>query len=106
LKEVAAATRIRESVLRAIEKDRYENLPGIYIESFISAYAKCPGLNPNEVITLHKKYTESLSFPNDRVPKQLSIIRTKRVNARVLALWISVVFLIVLIAYASFRLVR
>ena len=74
LKEVADATRIREAVLRDFEEDRYMNLPNIYVKSFISAYAKCLGLNSNEVIMLHEKYVERLSFSKDRVPKQPSTI--------------------------------
>ena len=106
LKKVADETRIRETVLRDFEEDRYMNLPSIYVKSFISAYAKCLGLNPNEVIMLHEKYVESLSFSKDRVPKQSSTILTKRGNARVLVIWISVVLLIALIVYASFKLLR
>ena len=66
LKEVADATRIREAVLRDFEEDRYMNLPNIYVKSFISAYAQCLGLNSNEVIMLHEKYAERLSFSKDR----------------------------------------
>jgi cytoskeletal protein RodZ len=106
LKEVADATRIREAILRDFDEDRYTNLPSFYVKSFLSAYAECLGLNPNEVITLHEKYVGSLSISKDRVPKQLSTIRTKRANARVLVIWISVVLLIALIIYASFKLLR
>ncbi len=106
LKEVADTTRIREAVLRDIEEDRYVNLPNIYVKSFLSAYAKCLGLDPNEVIMLHKKFVERLSFSKDRVPKQPSTIRTKRANVRLLVIWISVVLLIALIVYSSFKLLR
>ena len=83
LKKVADATRIREAVLRDFEEDRYMNLPSFYVKSFLSAYAECLGLNPNEVIMLHKKYVGSLSISKDRVLKQSSTIPTKKVNARV-----------------------
>ena len=62
LKEVADVTRIRKAVLMAIEEDRTEELPLLYIKSFLSAYAKCLGLDPNDVIMLHQKYVEKLSF--------------------------------------------
>ena len=106
LKKVTDATRIRETVLREFEEDRYMNLPCIYLKSFLSAHAERLGLNPNEVIMLHKKYVGSLSISKDRVLKQSSTIPTKRVNARVLVIWISVVLLIALIVYASFKLLR
>ena len=106
LKKVADATRIREAVLRDFEEDRYTNLPSFYVKSFLSAYAKCLGLNPNEVIMLHDKYVGSLSISKDRVPKQLSTIRTKRAHARVWVIWIFVVLLTALIVYGSFKLLR
>lgn len=104
LKKVAEATRIREAVLRDFEEDKYMNLPNLYVKSFLSAYAECLGLNPNEVIMLHEKYVESLSFSKDRVPKHAPTIWTKRANVRVLAIWISVVLSIAIIVYASFKL--
>ena len=52
LREVAGKTRIRETVLIAIEEDRYEDLPNIYVKSFLSAYAKCLGLDQADVIML------------------------------------------------------
>lgn len=55
LKEVAHETRIREAILKAIEEDSYEDMPRLYIRGFLSAYARCLGLDPNEVILLHQK---------------------------------------------------
>ena len=104
LRQVADATRIREAVLRAIEEDRYEDLPHIYVKSFLSAYAKCLGLDPTDVIMLHQKYAEKLSFSKSRVLKHPSASRRKRVNVRLLVISISVALLIALIVYASFRL--
>jgi len=104
LRQVADATRIREAVLRAIEEDRYEDLPHIYVKSFLSAYAKCLGLDPTDVIMLHQKYAEKLSFSKSRVLKHPSASRRKGVNVRLLVISISVALLIALIVYASFRL--
>ena len=104
LREVADATRIREAVLRAIEEDRYEDLPHIYVKSFLSAYAKYLGLDPTDVIMLHQKYAEKLSFPKSQVSKHPSAFRRKRVNVRLLVISISVALLIALIVYASFKL--
>jgi cytoskeletal protein RodZ len=103
---VADATRIREAVLMAIEEDRYEELPHIYVKSFLSAYAKRLGLDPTDVIMLHQKYAEKLSFPKSQVSKHPSAFLRKRVNARLLFISISVALLIALIVYASFRLLH
>ena len=104
LREVANATRIREAVLRAIEEDKYEDLPQIYVKSFLTAYAKHLGLDPTDVIMLHQKFAEKLSFSKSQVSKHPSASRRKRVNVRLLVISISVGLLIVLIVYAAFRL--
>ncbi len=104
LREVADATRIREAVLRAIEEDRYEDLPHIYVKSFLSAYAKCLRLDPTDVIMLHQKYVEKLSFSKSQVSKHPSAFRRKRVNVRLFVISISVALLIALIVYTSYRL--
>ena len=104
LKEVANTTRIREPVLRALEEDRYTNLPAIYVKSFLSIYAECLGLDSNEVIMVHQKIAEKRSFSNDQVLKPPSTIQKKGVNGRLLVISISVVLLMALIVYASFEL--
>ena len=106
LRQVADATRIREAVLRAIEEDLYEDLPHIYVKSFLSAYAKYLGLDPTDVIMLHQKYAEKLSFSKSQVSKHPPAFRRKRVNVRLLVISISVALLIALIVYASFRLLH
>jgi cytoskeletal protein RodZ len=106
LKQVADATRIREAVLRAIEEDRYEDLPHLYVKSFISAYARYLGLDPTEVIMLHQRYLEKLPPSKSRVSKYPSALRRKRVNVRLFVISISVALLIALIVYAAFRLLH
>jgi len=104
LREVADATRIREAVLRAIEEDRYEDLPYIYVKSFLSAYAKRLGLDPTDVIMLHQKYVKKLSFSKSQVSKHPSATPRRRVNVRLLVISISVALLIAVIVYVSFKL--
>ena len=106
LRQVADATRIREAVLRAIEQDRYDDLPHLYIKSFLSAYAKYLGLDPTDVITLYQKYAGKLFFPTSQVLKHPLASRRKRINVRFLVISISVALLIAVIVYASFKLLR
>jgi cytoskeletal protein RodZ len=106
LREVADATRIREAVLRAIEEDRYGDLPHLYIKSFLSAYAKYLGLDPADVIMLYQKYEGKLPLPKSQVSKHPSAPQPKRVNVRLLVISISVALLIALIVYASSKLLR
>src|SRR5512139_2934376 len=86
LRQVASATRIREAVLRAIEDDQYEDLPHLYIKSFLRSYAKFLGLDPTDVIALHQKYVGKLSFPRSQESKHLLAPRRKRVKVRLLVI--------------------
>jgi cytoskeletal protein RodZ len=104
LRQVADATRVREAVLKAIEDDRYEDLPHIYVKSFLSAYAKCLGLDPTDVIMLHQKYVKKLSFSKSQVSKHPSTTPRRRVNVRLLLISISLALLIAVIVYVSFKL--
>jgi cytoskeletal protein RodZ len=104
LRQVADATRIREAVLRAIEEDRYEDLPQLYIKSFLRAYAKCLGIDPTDVIALNQKYVGKLSLPKSQESKHPLAPRRKRVKVRLLVISISVALLIALIAFAYFKL--
>ncbi len=106
LRQVADATRIREAVLRAIEEDRYEDLPHFYVKSFLSAYAKHLGLDPTDVKTLHQKHVENLSFSKGQVSKHPSAFPRMRVNGRLLVISISIALLIAVIVYASFKLLH
>ena len=106
LKEVADKTRIREPVLRALEEDRYADLPALYIKSFLSTYAGYLGLDSDEAMTVHQKVAENLSFKKDHVLKPPSTIRRKRVNVRSLVILVSVILLMTLIVYASINLWR
>ncbi len=104
LKEVADTTRIREPLLRALEEDRYANLPALYVKSFLTTYAECLGLDSNEVIMAYQNNAEKLSFSKDQVLIPLSTIRRKRGTVRFLVISMSVVFLMALIGYAFFKL--
>jgi cytoskeletal protein RodZ len=106
LREVADATRIREAVLRAVEEDRYDDLPHLYVKSFLSAYAKCVGLDPNDVVMLHQRYVEKLSSSKNQVSKHPSASPGRRVTFRLLVMSLSVALLIALIVYISLKFVN
>ena len=104
LREVAIVTRIRESVLRAIEEDRYDDLPHLYVKSFLSTYAKCLGLDPTDLMMLHQKCVEKLSPPRSQVPKRPLVPHRKRVDVRRLIITISALLFAAIVAYAAFKL--
>jgi cytoskeletal protein RodZ len=103
LSTVAHETRIRETILKAIEEDHYEDLPRLYMKGFLSAYARCLGLDPNDVLSLHQKYMENLHPSKGKVQKHQPAPRKKGTNVRWLVIAISVLFVALLI-YASIRL--
>ena len=106
LRQVADATRIREAVLAAIEEDQYEDLPHIYVKSFLSAYAKYLGLDPTDVIMLHQRYLEKLPPSKSQVSKHPPASRRKRVSVRFLVITISALLFAAIVAYAFFKLLR
>lgn len=73
LAEIAKKTRVREPLLRAIEEDKYNVLPSsAYVRSFLSAYAKSVGLDPNDVIARYEKVLDGgpVTSPTVLVPKR------------------------------------
>ncbi len=51
LKEIAGRTRIHIKILQKLESDDYANMPaGTFIKGFLKSYAKCVGLNVEDVI--------------------------------------------------------
>jgi len=103
LEQVADATRIRQAILRALEADQYEDLPDLYVKSFMSAYAGYLGLDPNEVIQLHQKHLKNLPSSRGKARGRQSVFRKRRVNVRRVTIIISVMLLAALLAYASFK---
>jgi len=104
LNKVAKETRIREAILRGIEEDKYEDLPDLYVKSFLSAYAGYLGLDPNEVILLHQKYVKNLPPSKRQVPKYTPVSSKTRVNVRLLVIAIFALLLAAILGYASFKL--
>jgi cytoskeleton protein RodZ len=50
-KEISTATKIRESILKAIEEDRHDLLPTpVFVKGFLVAYVKHVGLDPSDVV--------------------------------------------------------
>jgi cytoskeletal protein RodZ len=104
LDEVAKWTRIRAAILRALEEDKYEELPDLYVRSFLGAYAGYLGLDPNEVVLLHQKYVKNLPASKGKSLRHQPIPMERRVNVRLLLILISALLLATLLVYASFKL--
>lgn len=57
LDEISRATKIRKSILEAIEADCIEDLPSeIFVVGFIKAYARYIGLDPEDVVMRYRSF--------------------------------------------------
>jgi cytoskeleton protein RodZ len=56
LREVAKSTKVRETILKAIEEDQHHLLPPTtYVKGFLLSYAKYLRLNPNDVLLRYER---------------------------------------------------
>lgn len=54
LDEVSRVTRIKSSYLIALEEERFRDLPApVYVRGFVTAYARCVGLDPGSVVAAY-----------------------------------------------------
>lgn len=71
LREVSESTKIKERLLKAIEADRYELLASpVYVKGFLEAYARCLGIDPNEIVPFCQKYMEHKNLLKAPGPKE------------------------------------
>jgi cytoskeletal protein RodZ len=69
LKEISTATKIRESLLRAIEEDRYDLLPSsVFVKGFLIAYGKYIGLDPSDVALRYESDLKELHEYEEKRP--------------------------------------
>lgn len=70
IQEIQYITKIRASVLKAIEENRFEELPpDTYLRSFLRSYAKILQINPQKVIDGYLKTISFAQKTNDSDPK-------------------------------------
>jgi flagellar biosynthesis protein FlhG len=68
LEQIARITKVNPSYLRFIEDDNFENLPApVYVRGFVSAYARCLGLDPARVVPDYMERFEA-ARPNAPLP--------------------------------------
>jgi cytoskeleton protein RodZ len=75
LAEISRATRIRRTILEAIEKDRREfSLPEVVVKGFIEAYARYIGLDPEGVLSKYAQWQAE----NEAASKKASLPAEKQ----------------------------
>jgi cytoskeletal protein RodZ len=66
LEEVSQTTRIRRTILQAIENNHYDLIPPkVFTQGFIKSYASYLGLDENDVIKRYHEIMESLEIKTD-----------------------------------------
>lgn len=72
LDQISAATKIGTRFLRALEEEHFDQLPGgIFNKGFIRAYARCLGLNEDQLIASYLALTEETQpVTEESTPKQ------------------------------------
>lgn len=69
--QVHKATRIRESMIRALEDGDYSHLPNPgYVRGYISSYARLLGLDPLPLLAMYKAETGAGRFHELNLPQQ------------------------------------
>ncbi len=50
--QIASVTKINPAYLRYLEEERFQDLPApVYVRGFVTAYARCVGLDPEQVVS-------------------------------------------------------
>ncbi len=79
LREVAQKTRVRETLLRAIEEDQYHLLPSpTYVKGFLFAYTKYIGLDPNNVLLRYEAVLKGEPIPSPEASPEKKVLENKK----------------------------
>ena len=111
LKEVSQSTRIRESLLKAIEEDRYDLISSpVYVKGFLDAYARSLGLDPNNIILQYQNNygnkTPSKGSGSKQQKPSLSLKQEIAFAKRRITRWqliIAIFVVVLLIALGTYR---
>ncbi len=96
LQEVAQVTRIRRSILEAIENNRYDQLPPkVFAQGFVKSYASYLGLDESEVV---KRYAELVEVPEADI--QTAAARTASAESRFPSSILLIAFVVLMLVAA------
>jgi flagellar biosynthesis protein FlhG len=71
IERIAAVTKINPTYLRYIEDERFQDLPApVYVRGFVSAYARCIGLDPGRVVSAYMERLGDTPRPEVRRQKR------------------------------------
>lgn len=102
--DVAKQMHLSVQWVKNLEKDDYSQVPAlIYVRGYLRAYARCVGLNPEEVISAFEDLALNDEFERIKSREQtvkhqvLPVISSNRVISRKTVRWITFFTLVVLI---------
>jgi cytoskeleton protein RodZ len=100
IEDVAQGTRIRAAYIRALEEERFADLPApVYVRGFLRNYATFLGLDAEELIGALEQQSGSFQAPHRRPPQQISTPVWRGPNPRALA---GALVLVLLVAFIAF----
>jgi cytoskeletal protein RodZ len=96
LADVSECTKIPPRLVEALESDEYHKLSGgLYVKSFLRAYASCVGLNADELQTLYEQAAgagAAATAPGDGVwVEEETTVRRVGVSLGAVIGWVAVV---------------
>jgi flagellar biosynthesis protein FlhG len=72
--QIAQVTKVNPTYLRFIEEDHFDDLPApVYVRGFVTAYARCLGLDPARVVP---EYMERFEAARPPAPAEGPVVRT------------------------------
>ncbi|MBW2038625.1 MAG: helix-turn-helix domain-containing protein [Deltaproteobacteria bacterium] len=100
LEEICRATKIRRTILEAIEEDQREVLPPeVFVKGFIEAYARYIGLDPEEVLFRYKEWQKEYPTKGTEEPfleREKEVPKKYIVAGAILLMIIIVLFLLLI----------
>lgn len=71
--DVARETRLSPTAIRALEGDRFDELPArVFVVGYLRAYARCVGLGPDELVARYDEWRRASGLPEDEEPAVVS----------------------------------
>ncbi|HEX3015500.1 MAG TPA: RodZ domain-containing protein [Desulfobacteria bacterium] len=98
IRDLEEMTKIRTHYLKALEEERFEQLPGkTYVIGFLRSYARALGLNAQEIVDIYKETGEKSTFkPVDITPAAEPSVATLVKRSQPLPRWVVIAALCVL----------
>ena len=101
LKDLFDSTRIRISILEAIENEEFHLLPeSVYAKTFMKTYAQAVGVDSEKILSRYEKYLEQHKVSREGTVESKSCLSKFYISHRSLPGWIlTVLFIIVFVIF-------